>query len=134
MAYDTADDAIAKVEEDVRRAQERLERLPLLRAAVEAVRGSAVNQQRDMAVTVDNTGEAVSIRIEDKALDRGATRLSTDLIRLLKQARQDVQERMTIAAAEVLGEDDPVVSSYRAMSAAGASRQPETPHTMGDFR
>jgi hypothetical protein len=121
MVYHNADQAIARIEDDVRRAQKRMERLPLLQEAAASVRGSAVTQQRDIAVTVDNTGEVVSLQIEDRALSRGAARISADLIRLLKQARHDVQVQMVAAAIEVLGDDDPIVDSYRHMVEAGAT-------------
>jgi hypothetical protein len=120
MAYDDVDQTPARIEDDIRRAQQRMERLPLLQEAAASVFGSAVAPQGDIAVTVDNTGEVVSLRIEDRALTRGAAEISADLIRLLRQARQDIHIQMVAAAVGILGDNDPIVDSYRHMVDAGA--------------
>lgn len=111
--YGDADAAIARVEEDVRRAQQRAEKLPLLREAVDAARGTAVSRERDLGVTVNLSGRIVALTIDDSALARGGTRLAADLVRLLGQAHQDLQRQVLGSAIEALGDDDPIVDTYR---------------------
>lgn len=54
--FEDADEAIARVEEDVRRARERAARYPPLQAAIDGVRARAVSPHRDLAVEVDAAG------------------------------------------------------------------------------
>jgi hypothetical protein len=122
--FDNADDAIAKVEEDVRRAQQRAGWLPQLRAAIEAAWGRAVSRQRDLAVEVDHTGQVTSLRIHDVALERGGTRLASDLVGLVSQARHEVKKLVLAAASDVLGEDDPLLGSFRVTVDAGVEVNP----------
>ncbi len=111
--FGDADAAIARDEEDVRRVQRRAERLPPLREAVAAARGTAVSRERDLGVTVDPSGRIVALTIEDSALSRGGARLAADLVRLLGQARRDLQRQLLGSAVETLGVDDPLVETYR---------------------
>jgi hypothetical protein len=108
-----ADAAIEKVADDVRRAQTRAERMPQLQAAAAAVRGRAISRQRDIAVVVSQTGQITELRIHDQALERGGSRLAADLIQLVDQARVDLQRQMLDVAVDLLGEDDPLVETYR---------------------
>lgn len=119
--FEDADAAIARVEEDVRRAQERAERLPSLVAAAAAVRGTATSRRRDLTVEVDQSGGVVDLRITDAALDLGSSRLSSELLALIGQAKADAQRQLLAAATELLGEDDPAVATLRATTAATES-------------
>lgn len=119
--FEDADAAIARVEEDVRRAQERAERLPSLVAAAAAVRGTATSRRRDLTVEVDQSGGVVDLRITDAALDLGSSRLSSELLALIGQAKADAQRQLLAAATELLGEDDPAVATLRATTAAAES-------------
>ncbi|MFJ3394060.1 YbaB/EbfC family nucleoid-associated protein [Leifsonia aquatica] len=129
--FDDADAAIAKITEDVRRAQERAERLPLLQATTEAARGSAISAQRDIAVTVDQTGQVTELRIDDRALDRGGSRLAADIVQLLARARDDVRVKLLTAAADVLGKDDPIVDSFRERVETAGSEPASDARTAG---
>lgn len=116
--FEDADAAIARVEEDVRRAQERAERLPSLVAAAAAIRGTATSRRRDLTVEVDQSGSVVDLRITDAALDLGSARLSSELLALIAEAKADTQRQILAAATELLGEDDPAVATLRATTAA----------------
>jgi hypothetical protein len=109
-----ADEAIARVQADVVRARERAQRLSELRARTASVRGAAVSRRRDVSVEVDQSGAVVDLQISDAALDRGGRGLAAELISLISAARSDAQRRLIDTAAEVLGEDDPVVGSLEA--------------------
>lgn len=119
--FEDADAAIARVEDDIRRAQERAERLPSLVTAAAAIRGTATSRRRDLAVEVDQSGAIVDLRISDAALDLGGSRLSAEIIALTAEARADAQRKVLEAATELLGEDDPAVATLRAASASASS-------------
>ncbi|MFF2053468.1 hypothetical protein ACFVU2_17840 [Leifsonia sp. NPDC058194] len=118
--FDDADAAIARVEADIRLAQERAERLPSLVSAAAAIRGTATSRRRDLAVEVDQSGGLVDLRITDAALDLGSARLSSELLALIAEAKADAQRQILAAATELLGEDDPAVATLRAATAAAA--------------
>lgn len=132
--FPDADAAIARVEDDIRRAQERAERLPSLVAAAAAVRGTATSRRRDLAVEVDQSGAIVDLRISDAALDLGGSRLSAEIVALTAEARADAQRQVLEAATELLGEDDPAVATLRAASTAapGAPGAGGTAGSAGD--
>ena len=130
--FEDPDEAIARIEADVLRAQHRPERLSALRAATEAVRGSAVSRQRDIAVDVDSTGQVVGLQITNAACARGGAAVTADVLSLIAAARKQAQQRMVGAAAAVLGEDDPVVGTLRA--AAGGDQGTATEWMPGGGR
>jgi len=109
-----ADEAIERVQEDVRRAQQRAERYPALQSAIDGVRGKAISIRRDLSVEVDAAGVLKDLRIGDTALDRGGDRLAAEIFELVgkatKQARADVMKVTT----EIMGEDDPIVKTIAA--------------------
>lgn len=120
------DDAIARVEDDIRRAQQRAERMSQLRSEAEAVRGSAISRQRDIEVEMDHTGQVTGVIINDQALDRGGRRVAADIMELLGRARQDVQAQMLEVASRLLGEDDPLLDMLRPAEAEGEGRSPQS--------
>lgn len=108
-----ADAAIAKVQDDVRRAQARAARFGELREAIAAVRGRAVSRARDVAVEVDSAGGVTDLRISDAALDRGGSRLSAEIVGLISMAGRDARRSTADVAGGILGDDDPTVAALR---------------------
>lgn len=104
--FDDADEALAKVNEDIQLAQQRLERLPRLREVTESARGRAASPRRDIAVEVNHADQVTALQIRDEALSRGGDRLASELVGLLNAARHDVQKQMLASATEILGEED----------------------------
>lgn len=111
--FDDPDEAIARVQEDIQRAQERAARMPQLREATEAVRGYAISRHRDIEVEMDHTGQVTALRIANQALTRGGTKVAADIMDLLTVARHNVQAQMLEAASGVLGADDPMLDMLR---------------------
>lgn len=109
----TVDESIARIEDDVRRAQARAERVSALREAIDAVRGTATTRERDISVTVDSAGVLCDLRIADTALGRPGARLSADVLTLTVAARRHASEAAAAAAADALGDDDPIVATLR---------------------
>jgi DNA-binding protein YbaB len=107
--FENADEAIAKIEDDIRRAEKRAERLPELQTAIDAVRARAISRQRDVAVEVDAGGVVRELEISDAALERGGRRLSQDVLALIRSATQDARARTLGLTTEILGEEDPLV-------------------------
>jgi hypothetical protein len=109
-----ADEAIARVQDDVRRAEARAVRFGELREAVAAVRGRAVSRARDVAVEVDSTGAVTDLQISDQALHRGGIGLSAEIVALIAAAGRDARRSTADVAGGILGDDDPTVASLRA--------------------
>lgn len=111
--FENADDAIAKVQDDIRRAQWRAERIPDLQAATARTRGLATSEAEDLRVEIDHTGAVTSLHIDDQALSRGGSALAAELVQLMGQARTELRRKLLESAVELLGDDDPIVSTYR---------------------
>jgi len=109
-----ADDAIERIQEDVRRAQQRAERYPALQSAIEGVRGRAVSARRDLSVEVDAAGVLKDLRIGDTALDRGGDRLTTEIFELIGKATKQARTAVMDATTEIMGDDDPIVRTIAA--------------------
>jgi len=117
VMFDDADEAIARVEDDVRRAQQRAARMSQLQSATAAARG--VGRHRE----VDHTGELTALRIADAALSRGGAGVARLVLDTVRDARADLRRNLLTAAAEVLGDDDPVLDGLRAqLEPSGAAR------------
>lgn len=121
VMFDDADEAIARVEEDVRRAQQRAARMSQLQRATAAARG--VGRHREVVVEVDHTGEITGLQIADAALRRGGAGVSRLVLETMRVARTDLRRNLLTAATEVLGDDDPVLDGLRAqLEPSGAAR------------
>ncbi|MBZ4488095.1 YbaB/EbfC family nucleoid-associated protein [Microbacterium sp. cx-55] len=114
MVFEDADAAILRVEEDVRRAQQRAERYPALQAGIDEVRARAVSLRRDIAVEVDASGVLRNLEISDAALDRGGRQVSREVMALLSAAHRDARAKTLALTAEIMGEDDPIVKAVAA--------------------
>ncbi len=110
--FDDAEAAIARVEQDVRRAQQRAERMTRLQQVTAAARG--VVRRTEVAVEVDHTGQLTDLRIADSALNRGGSGVARLVLETVRLARRDLQRNLLVAAADVLGDDDPVLDGLRA--------------------
>ena len=111
--FENADEALARVQDDIRRAQWRAERMPDLHAATARARGFAASDTEDLRVEIDHTGAVTSLHIDDAALSRGGSALAAELVQLMGQARTDLQRTLLDSAIELLGDDDPIVITYR---------------------
>ncbi len=111
--FENADEALARVQDDIRRAQWRAERMPDLHAATARARGFAASDTEDLRVEIDHTGAVTSLHIDDAALSRGGTALAAELVQLMGQARTELQRTLLDSAIELLGDDDPIVITYR---------------------
>jgi len=109
-----ADEAIERVAEDVRRAQQRAERYPTLQSAIDGVRGRAMSIRRDVSVEVDAAGVLKDLRIGDTALDRGGDRLAAEIFELISKATKQARAETLSATMEIMGEDDPIVKTIAA--------------------
>lgn len=109
-----ADEAIERVQDDVRRAQQRAERYPALQSAIDGVRGRAVSIRRDLSVEVDAAGVLKDLQIGDTALDRGGDRLSAEIFELIGKATKQARAEVMNATTEIMGEDDPIVKTIAA--------------------
>lgn len=112
--FEDPDDVIARVQDDVRRAQQRAERLPQLTAAVAEVRGEARSPQRDVWVEVDGSGALVGLDITDEAWARRGRQISTDVVALVAEARRVAQRRILEATESILGAGDPAYAAILA--------------------
>jgi hypothetical protein len=112
--FGSADEAIARVEDDVRRAQERAARYPLLQSAIDDVRVRSSSPRRELSVEVDAAGVLRSLDITDDALDLGGRRLGEEVLALIEAARRDARARTLALTTEIMGDDDPIVKTIAA--------------------
>lgn len=113
-AFDGADAAIARVEEDVRRAQQRAQRYPALQAALDGVRARATSPRRDLAVEVDAAGVLRDLTIHDDAFERGGANVAQEILGLIERARTDARSQTLAHTTELMGADDPIVKAIAA--------------------
>lgn len=107
--YETPEDALARIRDDVRRAEERGALLPQLQTAIDEVRGRAVSLRHDITVEVDSSGALRAVNISDSALERGGRGVSEEVMELVGKATQDARAQTLARTVEILGEDDPLV-------------------------
>jgi hypothetical protein len=108
--YLDPDEALAQVEDDVRRSDERAAKMPAFEAAVAAVRGKAVSPTGDIVVVVDSAGRVLELRVTDHALKRGGSRVSHDLLTTIRAAEATAQKATLQAVSDLLGSDDPITT------------------------
>ena len=106
--FEEPDEVLARVQDDMRRAQQRAEALPRLQAAIDAIRVSVLSDQRDMTVEVDASGRLTRLEIADAALERGGSRVSADVMALIGTAARRARATTLEATSRLLGDDDPV--------------------------
>jgi len=104
---------IARVQDQVAAAQKRAQAAQQMRAQVEAVRGTAYSQRRELSVTVDASGRLVDVQLSDAALELRARDLSRLIITTAQAASRDAGQQAMDLAAAAFGEDSPVVARLR---------------------
>jgi len=112
--FDDADAAIAKVQDDMRRARRRAERMGDLQRATTAARGTAISRGRELAVQVDHSGWLTELRLTDAAMRRGPAGVARLILDTARLARRDLEQKLLAAASDILGEDDPALDGLRA--------------------
>ena len=100
---------VERIDDDIRRVQDRAEKMNELSQASARVRGASASQQRDLAVEVDSAGRVTKLQIANQALSRGGSRVAAELMELFARAHQHAQEQMLETATGLLGEGDPVL-------------------------
>jgi len=109
-----ADESLAQVEADVRRAEARAAQMPAFEAAVAAVRGVGRSRGRDIVVEVDSVGRVTDLRLSEHALARGPQRLSHEIVTAIRDAEAAAQAATLRVVGELLGGDDPIVAQLAA--------------------
>ncbi|QAY60138.1 YbaB/EbfC family DNA-binding protein [Microbacterium protaetiae] len=110
---DDPDLLIERVRLQVEQAQERARAAQQMRAQVEAVRGKAYSQRRELSVTVDASGRLVDVELSDAALELRARDLSRLIVVTAQEAARDAGAQAMGLAAAAFGDDSPVVSRLR---------------------
>jgi DNA-binding protein YbaB len=119
--FDEPDEVLARIDDDVRRVQQRAAILATLQQTVDGIRGTARSDQHDVTVEVDSSGRVTDLRIEDQAFQRGGRQLSGEILALIRAALRSAREQALAATAELVGEDDPMIGVIRAEDEAAAA-------------
>lgn len=130
MAFSNPEESLARIQEDVARAEARAKALPLMQEQIAQVRGRAQSRQRDITVEVDSSGQVAALEISDDALGRGGRALSREVVELIRTATIRVREQSLAITAELLGADDPIVK----LTADQLSADTEDAGRGGDLR
>ncbi|MFZ4840877.1 hypothetical protein [Mycetocola saprophilus] len=108
------DEVLAGIDEDVRRAERRMAAQAQLVETMGQLRGIATDRGRDITVEVDTSGAITNLKLTDRATALGGTKLAPEILRVVADARGNLQEQMLASAQELLGEDDPALGALRA--------------------
>jgi DNA-binding protein YbaB len=113
-AWGDPDAAIARVNAQIKEAQERAVRASAMRQQVESVRGQAASTRREVTVTVDVSGRLVDLDIAEAGMELAPRDLARLVVTTVEQARRNAGDQSIALAAEVFGEDSIVVDRLRA--------------------
>jgi DNA-binding protein YbaB len=119
--FDEPDEVLARIDDDVRRVQQRAAALAELQRSVDGIRGVARSDQHDVTVEVDSSGRVTDLRIEDQAFQRGGQQLSGEILALIAAALRSAREQALAVTTELLGEDDPMIGVIRAEDESAAA-------------
>lgn len=112
--FDDPDAALARVQADIRAAQERAERAADFQESVGRVRGRARSPRGEVTVEVDTNGQLVDLRLADHATDIIARDLSRLILDTVRSAGEDAARQTLDVTAETFGEHSPVTDAMRA--------------------
>ncbi|WP_433675740.1 hypothetical protein [Microbacterium gorillae] len=130
MVFNNPEESLARIQEDVARAEARAKALPLMQEQIAQVRGRAQSRQRDISVEVDASGQVSGLDISDDALSRGGRAVSREVLDLIKTATIRVREQSLAITTELLGADDPIVK----LTADQLAADIESTDQSGDLR
>ncbi|MFF1530860.1 YbaB/EbfC family nucleoid-associated protein [Cellulomonas sp. NPDC058312] len=112
--FDDPDAALARVQADIRAAQERAEQAADFQEVVGRVRGHARSPRGEVTVEVDTTGQLVNLQLADAATDIVARDLSGLILDTVRAAAKDAARQTLAVTAETFGEQSPVTGAMRA--------------------
>ena len=112
--FDHPDEALGRVQTDIRAAQRRAEQAAEFKEQVDRLRGRARSPRGEVTVEVDTNGQLVDLRLADDATDIVARDLSALILDTVGAAARDAARQALAATAETFGEQSPVTAAMRA--------------------
>jgi len=122
--WGSADETIARVNEQIVEAQERAAKAGQLRAEMDALRGKATSPRGDVVAFADVSGRLVDLELTTAALDRTPSALAEMIVATAKAAAAKAGELAVAQAAAAFGEDSPVTEHLRTEIAERNPKQP----------
>lgn len=119
-----ADEQIDRILREGRKAEARLRILPELEQAMSGISGSATNRAGTVRVSVSLDGVPMDLKIYDSALSAGGSRLSMEIMSLLKEAREAATAQAAHLAETLLADDPDLLEQVRAAQDAPLSGTP----------
>lgn len=113
-AFHDPDAALAKVQQDVRAAQERAVRAEQVRAEIDAVRGRGRSPRGEVVVEVDASGRLHDVVLTDAAMALRADELSRHIVEAARSAQREAGGRAVAVMSEAFGDDSPLTEHLRA--------------------
>ncbi|WP_019853098.1 YbaB/EbfC family nucleoid-associated protein [Actinopolyspora mortivallis] len=118
------------------RATEKAERFGRMQAEIEAISVTEASEDGAVRVTVGSDGTLRDLNLAEHAANRSMSKLSTEIMRVLRCARSRLPELMRQAAAETVGTEDPAVQHVLSKARESfpeppAEDAPEGPPTPG---
>jgi DNA-binding protein YbaB len=111
--WGSADDAIARVNQQIVEAQERAAKASEVRAEMDALRGTATSPRGEVVATADVSGRLVDLELTPDAIDRTPTALAALILATAKAAAAKAGQLAVEQAAAAFGEDSPVTEHLR---------------------
>jgi DNA-binding protein YbaB len=111
--FDDPDAAIARVEAEIRAAQERAERAGQVKERLDRVRGQARSRRGEVTVVADPAGRLLDVDIADDGMRLGARDLGRLIVETAQAASRDAGRQALAITAEAFGEESPVTERLR---------------------
>lgn len=113
-AFHDPDAALAKIQRDIRAAQDRAVRAEQVKAEIDAVRGRGRSPRGEVVVEVDASGQLRDVVLTEAAMALRHDELSQYLLEAARAAQREAGGRAVAVMGEAFGDDSPLTEHLRA--------------------
>lgn len=113
-AFHDPDAALAKIQRDIRAAQDRAVRAEQVKAEIDAVRGRGRSPRGEVVVEVDASGQLRDVVLTEAAMALRHDELSRYLLEAARAAQREAGGRAVAVMGEAFGDDSPLTEHLRA--------------------
>jgi hypothetical protein len=111
--FDDPDAAIARVEDQIRAAQERAERAGQVRQRLDGLRGQARSRRGEVTALADVSGRLLDLSISEEGMRLGSRDLARVVVETARAASRDAGRQALSITAEAFGDESPVTEHLR---------------------
>jgi hypothetical protein len=111
--FDDPDDALERVQAEIRAAQERAAKATEVKQVMDLLRGRSRSPRGEVTAEVDPSGQLLDLQLADAATDLAARDLASLIVETVRQAAQDAGRQALAVTADAFGEGSPVTAHLR---------------------